>query len=186
MKTLEAIQKLCKLGKILSKIICICCIVGFCGCLVGVAAMAVGTTGALKLGGVTLHSLLETSGGVTAGTIWAAIAMGLILCTGEYIVAKMACRYFDHELAAGTPFTEEGANEMLHLGISVIWIPIVATVLAQVACGIIDGLLSGVKAIELMGVDSVALGVMFIFTSLFCRAAAQQLHPQPQLPEEQR
>ena len=42
MKTLNVIQKLSKAGKVLSKIIFIFCIIGFCGCIVGILSIAIG------------------------------------------------------------------------------------------------------------------------------------------------
>lgn len=172
MKTLNTIQTLSKVGKILSKIAYICCIIGFCGCAVGIVAMLVGAE-TVKLGGVTLHSLLETEAGVSTGTIWAAIAVGMILCVGEYFVARIAHRYFDNELKAGTPFTLEGAKELMHLGISIIWIPMVAAVLSQVAQEVLSQFMVNVERVSLDGFDSVGLGVMCIVTSLLCKYGAE-------------
>ena len=42
MNTLKTIQGLSRIGKILSKIIFICCIVGFCGCIAGMVSLALG------------------------------------------------------------------------------------------------------------------------------------------------
>lgn len=172
MKTLYTIQTLSKIGKTLSKIVYICCIVGFCGCAVGGVAMCVGAQ-AVKTGGTTLHSVLQTEAGVDEGTIWAAITMGAILCTGEFFVSRMAYRYFGNELNAGTPFTAGGAKELLHLGISAIWIPVVSTVMAQIAQVIFAQFMENVEKISLDGFGSVTLGVMFIFMSLLCKYGAE-------------
>lgn len=172
MKTLNTIQTLSKIGKILSKIVYICCIVGFCGCAVGIAAMLIGAE-TVKLGGVTLHGILEAEAGVSTGTIWATIAAGLLLCIGEFFVSRMAYRYFSNELTAGTPFTLDGAKELLHLGISAIWIPIVTAILAQVASGVIAQFMQDVEQLSLDSSDSVVLGAMFIFVSLICKYGAE-------------
>lgn len=168
-KTLNTIQTLSRIGKVLSIIVYICCIVGFAGCAVGIAAMVFGSE-AVKIGGMTLHGIFESKAGVSIGTIWAAIAVGMILCIGEFYVARMAQRYFKNELDAGTPFTAAGAREMLHLGISVIWIPIVSVILAQ---EMIAQFAENVEKLNLDGFDSVALGVMFIFMSLLCKYGAE-------------
>ena len=172
MKTLNAIQTLCKIGKVLSKIIYICCMVAFIVCAVGVVAMLIGEQ-SIKIGGTTLHGILESEAGANMGTSWAAIVVGLILSAGEYVVARMAYRYFDHELNAGTPFTLEGAKELMRLGISAIWIPIVSHVLAQVAHDVIGKFMENVEAISLDNPDSVTLGIMFICISLLCRYGAE-------------
>lgn len=115
MKTLNIIQKLSKIGKVLSKIMFIFCIIGFCGCIVGIFSMALGAE-TLKFGGVTLESILNTEAEVTIGTVYAAMAAGMILCAGEAVLAKFAEHYFKRELADGTPFTFAGAKEMQRLG----------------------------------------------------------------------
>lgn len=172
MKALKTIQTFSEVGKIFSKFITICCIIGMCGCAAGAAALLLGAQ-TLKLGGVTLHSILETQANVSVGTIWAAIIAGAILCAGEFLVARMAYRYFDNELKAGTPFTAEGAKELLQLGISVIWIPLVALVLAQVAQGVIAQFIPDVEKLSLDGFNSVVLGVMLIAMSLLCAYGAE-------------
>lgn len=172
MKTLDIIQKLFKVGKIFSKIVYICCIVGFCGCAVGAVAMLVGAE-AVKLGSVTLRSILETEAGISTGTVWAAIAVGVCLCVGEFFVARMAYRYFENELNAGTPFIFVGAKELLHLGISTIWIPIVAAVSANIVQGVIGQFAENVEKVSVDGFDSAAWGVMFILISLFCKYGAE-------------
>lgn len=172
MKTLEIIQIISKTGKILSKIVYICCIVGICGGAVGIVGLSIGAE-ALKIANVTLQSILETEAGVSLGTVWASIAVGIVLCIGEFFVSRMAYRYFKNELNAGTPFTEAGAKELLHLGISVIWIPIVTSVLAQIVQGVIAQFMENVEKLSLDGNGSVMLGVMFIVISLICKYGAE-------------
>lgn len=172
MKTLDIIQTLSKIGKVLSKIVLICCIVGICGCIVGVIAMMIGGE-AVKIGGVTLHSLLQAEAGIGEGTVWAAIAVGMILSIGEFFIAGKAYRYFENEEHTGTPFTAEGAKELLHLGISVIWISIVSVVLAEVAQGIIAEFMGNTEKLSLDCIDSVALGATFIVVSLLCKCGAE-------------
>lgn len=172
MKTLKAIQTLSKIGKVLSKIVYICCMIGFFGCAAGIVAIFTGER-AIKIGGITLHGILQTEIGVGKGTICAAIAVGMILCVGEFFVCRMAHRYFANELKAGTPFTAQGAKELLRLGISTIWIPIVSAVLAQAAQEVIARCMENVETVVLGGFDSVALGVMFIIMSLLCKYGAE-------------
>lgn len=172
MKTLNTIQTFSKLGKVFSKIAYICCMVGVCGCGVGIVAILVGVE-TVKLGGVTLHSILEAEAGISTGTIWAAIVVGMILCASEIIVARMAHRYFDNELKAGTPFTMEGAKELMHLGISILWIPIVAAVLSQVAQEVLSQFMENVEKVSLDGFDSVGLGIMCMVISLLCKYGAE-------------
>ncbi len=172
MKTLNTIQKLSKVGKVFSKIIYICCIVGICGCAVGIVAMIVGEE-IVKLEGLTLHGILSEAD-MSVGTIWASIAVGMILCVGEFFLSRKAYRYFENELKAGTPFTFDGAKEMLNLGISSIWIPIVSVIVAQIAQSIFALCMENVEKLSLDNFGSLALGVMFIISSLLCKYGAER------------
>lgn len=172
MKTLNTIQTLSKLGKIFSRIVYICSIVGLCVGAVGILAVSIGAE-TIKFGGVTLHGILETKAEISLGTAWAALASEMILCVGELFVSRMAYRYFENELRAGTPFTSEGARELMHLGISVVWIPILTAILAQVAHGVIAQLAENVESLSLDGFGSVGLGIAIIIVSLVCRCGAE-------------
>lgn len=183
MKTLNTIQTLSKIGKVLSKIVYICCIVGFCGCAVGIIAM-LGGEKVLKIGGMTLHGILETEAGVSTGTVFSAIAVGIIFSVGEFFISRMAYSYFENELNAGTPFTLSGAKELLHLGISIIWIPIASIVAAEIAQGIIAEFSENTQTLTLDGFDGVALGVMFILMSLLCKYGAE-LHSKETVNENE-
>ena len=53
MNTLKTIQTLSKIGKILSKIVFICCVVAFCGCIATIISLAFGAE-TLRIGGLLL------------------------------------------------------------------------------------------------------------------------------------
>lgn len=171
MKTLNTIQKLSKIGKILSKIIFIFCIIGFCGCIVGILSMALGAP-TLKIGGVTLESILNTEAEVTIGTVYAAMAAGMILCAGEAVLAKFAEHYFKRELTDGTPFTFAGAKEMQHLGILTICLPRGTRIVAEIVHAVMEQTMQGIAPLQLDNDGSVAFGIMFLVMSLICRYGA--------------
>lgn len=176
MKSLQTIQTLSKIGKIISKIVYICCMVGFIACAVGIVAISIGGN-TLISDNATLNDVLNSEA-VSMGTALATLIAGLLLCAGEYVVARMAYRYFDNELNAGTPFTFDGAKELMRLGIFAIGINIVSAFLAQVAQSIISMVMENVEALTLEGGDSIAIGVMMIVMSLFCRYGAELLSNQ--------
>ena len=97
MNTLKTIQTLAKIGKVFSKIIFVCCIVGFCGCIVGIVSLAFGAE-TFKLGGVTIHSMIENEAGMSLPTLYASMAVGLLFCGAEAVLCKFAEAYFKHEL----------------------------------------------------------------------------------------
>jgi len=171
MKTLHTIQKLWKIGKALSTILFIFCIIGFCDCIVGILSMALGAP-TLKIGDVTLEGILNTKAEVTIGTVYAAMAAGMILCAGEAVLARVAEHYFKRELADGTPFTFAGAKEMQRLGILTICLPIGTQIVAEIVYAVIEQAVQRVAPLRLDSSGSVALGVMFIVMSLICRYGA--------------
>ena len=172
MKTLNNIQKLSKIGKVLSRILFIFSIIGFCGCIVGILSMALGAP-TLKIGGLTLESILSIEAGVTTGTVYAAMAAGMILCAGEAVLAKFAEHYFKREIADGTPFDFGGAKELMRLGILAICIPIGTQMIAEIVYAVMEQTLHGVAPFQLDHSGSVAFGVMFIVISLGCCYGAE-------------
>lgn len=173
MKTLNTLQILGKIGKILSKIIFICCIIGGAGCAAGMLAIPLANTGALKIGGVTLQSLAETQADMPLIGLYPLLAGALIICAGEGITAGFAEKYFAHEQQAGTPFTLAGAGEMLRLGILTICVPLGAMIFSQIVSSIIAECIGCGEAFHPADSSSVALGVMFIIVSLLCRHGAE-------------
>lgn len=173
MKSLKTIQTLSKIGKILSKIIYICSIIGAVGCAVGMASLPFADTGIIKIGGVTIHGLIVNRAGIELESLYPLMSGALIICVGEAVTAKFAEKYFSHELAAETPFTTDGAKELLRLGILTICVPLGALIIAQIVSGVIAEIIGCGEAFKLDGGDSVTLGVMFIVTSVLCGYGAE-------------
>ena len=111
MKTLKTIQVLAKIGKIISNIVFICSIVGFCLCVLGIVSLAAGGT-LIKIGGVTVRGLIENNAGIPLPELYASMIVGVFICAAEAVLSKFAGIYFKNELEAGTPFTFEGTKEL--------------------------------------------------------------------------
>lgn len=173
MKTLKTIQTLSKIGRVLSNIIYICCIIGAVGCVVGIVCLPFADMGILKIGGVTVYGLIVNRAGVELNSLYPLMSGVLIVCIGQAVTAKFAERYFRHELAIGTPFSKDSAKELLRLGILTICVPLGALIFAQIVSGVIAGILGCSDVFKLDGGDSVSLGVMFIVISLLCRYGAE-------------
>lgn len=176
MKTLSAIQTLAKLGHIFSKVILVCSIVGGALSLVGLVSLGLGI-GDIQIGDATLKSLIENETGRGMGTAYAAVVSTLIVCAAEAVLAWFAMHYFTGELADGTPFRMESSRELFRLGILTICIPIAARVLAALVRGLIEAFTKDVVNFDLIGFESVSLGVMFMVLSLFCRCGAETAAP---------
>ena len=166
MNTLKTIQTLANIGRILSKIIFVFCIVGFCGCVAGIVSLALGAE-TFQLGCVTIHGIIESEAGMELPTLYASMAVGLVFCAAEAVLCKFAETYFKHELADGTPFTLHGAKELLRLGVLTIVLPLVAAVLCSIGVGAADHFYPGLDKLPMDDFTSVGLGVMMIVLSLF-------------------
>ena len=180
MEQLNTIQKLSKTGKVLSKIAFILSVVGFCGCIAGILSLSMGAGKILKIGGVTLHSLITVDYGYNIKSIAAALGGWLVVCAGEAVLAKFAENYLKKDLQAGTPFTAEGSKELMRLGILTLAIPTGCAVVGSIVEGILAGFTDVAHAAAMdMHFDneaSIVLGVMFIVISLLCGYGAEFEH----------
>lgn len=172
MKTLKFIQVLAKIGKILSKIVFICCIVGACGCVVGAIGLAVGLEVSI-FAGVDLEEILQKEAEISSNSLYCYMAASLFICVGEGVVAKFAEIYFDHELAHGTPFNKDDAKELFRLGILTIGVSLGALISAEITQNIMAALLNNAKTMKLSNDGSWTLGLTFIIISLLCKLGAE-------------
>ena len=104
MKSLNTIQKLFKIGRILSKIAFILSVIGFCGCIAGLLSLGFGRGSLTKIGNVTIHGLIYSDYGYNIKSITATLSGWLVVCAGEAVLAKFAEVCFRNELKNGTPF----------------------------------------------------------------------------------
>ena len=172
MNTLKTIQTLSKIGRILSKIVYICCVVGFCVCIVGIISLGLGGE-VFKLGGVTIHSIIESHSHMSMPALYTAMAVGIVLCAAEAVLSKFAEVYFKNELKDGTPFTMRGAKELMRLGILTITIPLGMVIVCSIGVAIADNFFPEIETLSYDEYASVGLGVMMIVSSLFCRYGAE-------------
>ena len=146
MKSLNTIQKLSKIGTVLSKIAFIFSVIGFCGCIAGLLSLNFGNGSLIKIGGVTLHALISVEYGYNIKSITATLSGQMIICAGEAVLAKFAEVYFKNELRADTPFTHARAKELLRLGILTLTIPTGCAVVGSIVEGIIAGFMKVKKS----------------------------------------
>ena len=173
MKTLNTIQTLSKIGKVLSRICYIFCLIGAIGCAVGLVSLPFAEQGIFKIGSVSIHGLIVNEAGIDLNGLYPLMIGAMIVCIGQAVTAKFAQRYFSHELAAGTPFTIDGAKALFRLGIITICVPLGSLILAQIISSIVAELIGCGEAFKPAGGDFVPLGVTFIFMSLLCKYGAE-------------
>ena len=186
MKSLKAIQTLASIGKIISKIIFVFCIVGFCLCIAGIISLAIGPD-TLKLGGVSIHSMIVDQTGISTAAMYTGLAVIAFFCAVEAVLCKMAEKYFKNELADGDPFTMRGAKELLRLGVFATVLPLASEVLSSIVVSAVGKFYPDVKDLSLTGFASVGLGIMLIVLALFCRYGSElrdSAGTSPAVPEE--
>lgn len=184
MNTLKTVQTLSNIGKILSKIVFIFCIVGVSGAAMGLISLALGIE-AVKIGGVTFKSILQNEAGVSTETLYCTMIVAIILCAGEGVVSKFAEHYFSRELKDGTPFTFGGSKELLRLGILEICIPFGTLLICEIIYAIFKAAFSDILPFNLDCSGSISLGVMFIIGSLLCKLGAENSSCETPLKNEQ-
>ena len=172
MKTLKALQVLAKIGRILSTIVFVVCIVGAALSVLGIVCLAIIPNG-IRIGGMTVQGLAAQKAGWSMSTCYLAMTQAVIFCAGEAVLAKFAERYFKNELAAGTPFTLDGAKELMRLGILAICIPIGTAIVAAIAYGIFKAVAQDATNPDFEYSTSIILGVMMVVGSLLCRHGAE-------------
>lgn len=173
-KSLRAIQVLAKIGKVMSRVVFICSIVGMAVCVMGVLSYNLIPDG-IKVNGVTIHSMIESNANWSMGAAYAAAFTGFILCAAECAISKLSELYFKHELAAGTPFTVEGANEMLRLGICTISISLGAVIVAALCDAIAMSRFAYAAELQVGDFSQVGIGIGFIILSVVFRYGSELL-----------
>ena len=177
MKTLQTLQRLSKIGRILSNLAFVFSVIGFCGCVAGLVSLGLGGDELIKIGGVTLHGLISRSAGTATGSIAAALSGWLPVCAGEAVLAKFAEVYFKNEVKAGTPFTLPGARELMRLGILTIALPTGCALLGSVAEELVASFMQvekiATRALPFDTAIGVTLGILSLLGALLCRYGAE-------------
>ena len=166
MKTLQTIQKTCKVFQTLTKIAMILCFVGSGLLLLGlVCGIVISSTGAVIAG--NMETLYRLTSSASFFEMVGSLLAEFVLTLTDALLFFHAWKYFSAEQADGTPFSQRGADLMKRLGILLIVLPAVATILVGVLHGIFD--LTQVEAADVGNGTSVMMGIMLIFVSLILR-----------------
>lgn len=167
MEQLNRIQKTFHVFQILTKIAYVFSIVGAVFCAVGALCAVSWYSGGqvFSLFGEPV-TIFSTSRGMNETL--AVLLADFIMITVEAILLSFANRYLKAEQAAGTPFTEAGAEQLKKLGIRCIWLPIVAMVMVSVI-----GVSFHVDHLDAYSnLPSLATGLVLILASMIFRYGA--------------
>ena len=171
-KTLNTIQTIMKIGKVLSIIVFVCCIIGAAGCVLGILGLAIASAVDTLTLWKIIMAISEGKGGVlTVGGAYFLCIMSAISCIAEAVIAYLALRYFKKELAAGTPFTFEGSKELFRLGLINICVVFGLALFEEIFGVIIWGVWGVTDVYE--GSASVSTGVWMLLLSVFFKHGAE-------------
>ena len=179
MRSLHTIQVLAKIGKVISTVLFILCIVGACLSLAGVICLLSGFE-AIEIGDVTLRSIIETNSDILMPALYGSLISGVVLCIAEAVISKYAEIYFKHELEAGDPFTFEGADELKHVGIMAIVVSLAAQILLSIGLAVASGYMKGINEISTGEFNSIGIGIILIVISVFFRYGAEIKENKPE------
>lgn len=173
MKTLNLIQKFMKVGKIISKIIFICCCIGAIACFVSIGLLAIISNLPIEIEGQTLVDYIMQTGEVNINELFPSMAALVFICAGEAVVAKFAEIYFNNELNEGNPFTFTGAKELLRLGVLKISVPLVAVMIAEITSSIIAAIIDCENNFSIESGENIIMGIMLIIISFIFKYGAE-------------
>lgn len=168
MKTLQSIQKTFRVFQILAKIAFIFSIIGASCCALGALCVGVWNNGG-QVFSLFGQPIIAFAQGENLRQAYGVMLSDLVYLTTDAILLGLAGQFFKTEQAAGTPFTEDGANRIRKLGIHCIWMPIVAVVIASV----ITVCLGVEQRGDVSNLPGVVTGIVLILASLIFRYGAQ-------------
>ena len=168
MKTLQSIQKTFRVFQILAKIAFIFSIIGASCCALGALCVGVWNNGG-QVFSLFGQPIIAFAQGENLRQAYGVMLSDLVYLTTDAILLGLAGQFFKTEQAAGTPFTEDGANRIRKLGIHCIWLPIVAAVLVSVIAVCLDVEPDG----DAGNLPGLVTGLVLILASLIFRYGAQ-------------
>lgn len=169
MNSLDTLQKTFRVFKIISKVAMILSFVWagptVLGLLCGIAWYS---------GGSVIGASQETLQYLTAADsldrMMGVLLSDLVFALTDGTLFLLAFRYFKQEQADGTPFTQEGAEQVKRLGIRTIVLPLVAVILSALFYEVFD--VSQAALPDGSNLSSISLGIALILASLvFCYGA---------------
>lgn len=167
-KSLKTIQVLAKIGMIISKVMFILSVV--CGIACFVALTALLGVQELRLGGTDMMEWFMKESGASMEASYYSCVSGFIVCAAQAILCKFSQQYFTNELSVGTPFTVEGAKEIMRLGILTIVMPCVALTVQEIVACI---MLPDVADVVTEDLSELGYGIMFIVCSVIFKYGAE-------------
>lgn len=164
MKSLDRIQKIIKVFKILTNIAMIFAYV--CAGLLFITAILMANNSSYQ---IIADSAPEMFADIDRNKTIAELLCDFVVCLTDGLLLTFTLLYLKHELEDGTPFTNKGANEIKGLGIRLIILPLVAIGIISAICATFNAELPETMPNEL----SVSFGIALIIISIIFRYGAE-------------
>ena len=175
-KSLQTIQKTFRVFQILSKIAMILSFIWAGMAALGLLCAMVWLNGGTVFGAdqELIYRMTATGSMTVTGSLTEMIGVllvDMILALTDGTLLAFALRYFKAEQADGTPFTLRGAEQVLHLGIRTIVLPLVAAIVCAVICELMGVPQNAVR--DWGNLNSLTTGLVLILTSVIFRYGAE-------------
>lgn len=163
MKSLEIIQKIINVLRILAKIAFIFCIIGAVTAAIGTASLF-----AINEDSEIWKKALEAiqPDTIDLAAVRCTCLTGVIVCAAGAVLSWFSKRLFEDELAAGTPFDRYICKEILKVGIIYLAVSVVSGIIIAIiyACFKLDT--------DGSGFSGFTTGIVYIICWLLCRYGA--------------
>ena len=163
MKSLEIIQKIVKVLRILAKIAYIFCIIGAVASAIGAASLF-----AIDENSEIWKKALEAiqPDTIDLAAVRCTCLTGVFVCAAGAVLSWFSKRLFEDELAAGTPFDRNICKDVLKVGIIYLAVSVVSGIIMAIiyACFNLDA--------DGSGFSGFTTGLVYIICWLLCRYGA--------------
>lgn len=163
MKSLEVIQKIVKVLRILAKIAYIFCIIGAVASAIGAASLF-----AIDENSEIWKKALEAikPDTIDLAAVRCTCLTGVFVCAAGAVLSWFSKRLFEDELAAGTPFDRNICKDVLKVGIIYLAVSVVSGIIIAIiyACFNLDA--------DGSGFPGFSTGIVYIICWLLCRYGA--------------
>ena len=163
MKSLEIIQKIVKVLRILAKIAYIFCIIGAVASAIGTASLF-----AIDENSEIWKKALEAiqPDTIDLAAVRCTCLTGVFVCAAGAVLSWFSKRLFENELAAGTPFDRHICKDVLKVGIIYLAVSVVSGIILAIiyACFNLDA--------DGSGFSGFTTGIVYIICWLLCRYGA--------------
>lgn len=173
MNSLKKIQKIVNIMKVVTSIIFVSDVATIVICIP--AFLVILFWGSQILSSISQMAISLAGKEVVIGkaTALAAVCVLLVNCASSALLCHFTSSYLKKEIATGTPFTQECATGLFHLGILFILLPIGTSAICSIGLSILENFYPGLERLSMGNFSTIYIGLMLLLISLICRSATE-------------